>query len=460
MKILFMPIEDSARELDYKLALSTILVDEDTVVYIGQHDYLYKIRKAFKGGVYLGKNIFSYRSDGTWQNRHKDIKKRGVSVIHLDEEQAIYSGDKEEWKRRLSTRLDLTGLDSDDFLFVWGDFQKKYYENVTNVAKENIVVTGNPRFDLLSKYKKYYEDDIKEFTKKYGEYILVTTSFGWFNNILGNKDTFSNRFRADLSDMNRLREHIGTWAYYGKTFIGYVELIADLSKKYPNNTIIVRPHPSEIKEIYQTIFKGMINVRVVYYESSYPWIIGAKLLIEDGSSTAVEAYLSDTPVINYKPESLNNNYDMYLPDLVSVKCTQKEEVFSKISEISNGTSRSKIIDDELAHSLFFNLKDTHDSFSKTSDTIKKVLTKEGDGVTNNLLLWFYRLKLFLVEIIRKLLLIAHREKRKRYNINRIKFSGFLKDRVARKSNKLCQMFDKSISCNVVNDNLIILKKNK
>jgi len=458
MKILFMPIEDSSREFDYKLTLSTILMDEDTVVYIGQHDYLYKIIKAFKGGVYLGKNIFSYKSDGTWQNRHKDIKKRGMSVIHLDEEQAIYSGDEEEWKRRLSTRLDLTGLDSDDFLFVWGDFQKKYYESVTNVAKENIVVTGNPRFDLLSKYKKYYEDDIKEITKKYGEYILVTTSFGWFNNILGNKDTFSNRFRADLSDVNQLREHIGTWAYYGKTFIGYVELIADLSKKYPNNTIIVRPHPGESKEIYQTIFKSMTNVSVVYYESSYPWIIGAKLLIEDGSSTAVEAYLSDTPVINYKPESLNNKYDMYLPDLVSEKCTEVEDVFSKIGKISNATS--KIIDDELAHSLFFNLKDTHDSFSKTSDTIKKVLTKEGDGVVNNSLLWFYRLKLFLVEIIRKLLLIVNREKRKRYDINRIKFSGFLKDRVIKKSHKICQMLDKSVSCNVVNKNLIILKKNK
>ena len=54
----------------------------------------------------------------------------------------------------------------------------------------------------------------------------------------------------------------------------------------------------------------------------------------------------------------------------------------------------------------------------------------------------------------------NREKRKRYNINKIKFSGFLKDRVTRKSNKLSQMFDKSISCNIVNDNLIILKKDK
>ena len=145
--ILF-PIESISREIDYKLVLAAMCSDED-VVYIAQHDYLYYISKFMSGGTYLGKNLFAINTDGTWKSRHTKLKKRGFSIVYLDEEGAVYWGDEETWRRRLNKRINVDEIKKDDHICTWGSFQKQHYQNVTKALPDNIVVTGHPRFDLF-----------------------------------------------------------------------------------------------------------------------------------------------------------------------------------------------------------------------------------------------------------------------------------------------------------------------
>ena len=188
MNILF-PIESIARELDSKLLLAGKYVDPEKKIYIGQHDYLFHVSKCMYGGIYLGKNQFSRRSDGTWQDRHTDLKKRSFRVVHLDEEGGVYWGEEKDWESRLNTRIDVNALDKNDYIFTWGSFQKKHYQNVTKVNKDNIIVTGHPRFDLYkSKYKKFYREEIKKLQNLYGEFILLPTAFSWYNRLMKGRD--------------------------------------------------------------------------------------------------------------------------------------------------------------------------------------------------------------------------------------------------------------------------------
>ena len=46
-KIVFIPVETEARELDYKIMLATEIADEDTVCFVGQHNLLNKLVKNF-----------------------------------------------------------------------------------------------------------------------------------------------------------------------------------------------------------------------------------------------------------------------------------------------------------------------------------------------------------------------------------------------------------------------------
>ena len=61
-KIVFLPIETEARELDAKLVLASKIVSKEVTCLVGQHNALNSLVDLFKhGGTYIGKNIFSKR---------------------------------------------------------------------------------------------------------------------------------------------------------------------------------------------------------------------------------------------------------------------------------------------------------------------------------------------------------------------------------------------------------------
>ena len=57
-RIIFIPVETIARELDYKIILASKLASEDNLVFLGQHDFLDSILNHFNNGVYIGKHVF------------------------------------------------------------------------------------------------------------------------------------------------------------------------------------------------------------------------------------------------------------------------------------------------------------------------------------------------------------------------------------------------------------------
>ena len=73
-----------------------------------------------------------------------------------------------------------------------------------------------------------------------------------FNNALGTKDTFSGRF--GYKNITEL------WGYVGKTFVEFIELINAINTTYPDQTIIIRPHPSENISIYNDILDKIIGL--------------------------------------------------------------------------------------------------------------------------------------------------------------------------------------------------------
>ncbi len=107
---------------------------------------------------------------------------------------------------------------------------------------------------------------------------------------------------------------------------------------FPDLTIVVRPHPTENHEAYKKIAARCKHVQVTNDGNVVPWLLAAKVLVHNGCTTGVEAYVMRVPVITYRP-SVNDYYDngfYRLPNLLSHPCFTFKELCLTIEKIIGG----------------------------------------------------------------------------------------------------------------------------
>jgi hypothetical protein len=121
-------------------------------------------------------------------------------------------------------------------------------------------------------------------------------------------------------------------------FDEFKKLIPALAGKFPNWTIVVRPHPTENPEAYCKIAAKYRRVRVTNDGNVVPWLLTTEVLVHNGCTTGVEAYVMRVPAITYRT-SINEYYDngfYRLPNLLSYRCFNFEELRSTIEKIIAG----------------------------------------------------------------------------------------------------------------------------
>ena len=101
----------------------------------------------------------------------------------------------------------------------------------------------------------------------------------------------------------------------------FLEAIPKLARKFPDTTIIIRPHPVENKSVYDQLASRFDNLKVVQEGNVIPWIRAAAAVIHNGCTTGIEAYLSDKPALAYVPvEDVRYGYDALIPNELSFQC--------------------------------------------------------------------------------------------------------------------------------------------
>ena len=69
----------------------------------------------------------------------------------------------------------------------------------------------------------------------------------------------------------------------------FVDLIPELAAAIQPHVLVIRPHPSEDRSIWDERAKHIANVEVVLEGGVAPWIMGSSMLIHNNCTTAVEA---------------------------------------------------------------------------------------------------------------------------------------------------------------------------
>jgi surface carbohydrate biosynthesis protein len=232
-------------------------------------------------------------------------------------------------------------------LFAWGEDSAELWRQYPEMpSPKPIHVTGNPRNDLLrAEISVFYEKEVERLKESFGEFILVNTNFNHvnafskFHNLfqpVTNPDELP-QFGEAAKGMSREYAE-GLRAHKQSIFEGFQQLIPELERAFPDYTIVVRPHPTENQEVYHQIAAQCERVRVTNEGNVVPWLMAARVLIHNGCTTGVEAYVMKVPSVSYRI-AVDEAYDLgfyRLPNLVSHQCFSFKELRATLEKILSG----------------------------------------------------------------------------------------------------------------------------
>lgn len=459
---LLFPIETINRELDYRLFLAAMTVNSERRIFVGHYDALNDLILQTKGGIYVGKSIFNSQYP-TKVDNFINLKNHGYKLIHHDEEGAVYSGDEEDWKETLKKQVNAGFLCDDDYICTWGKFQADYYRSRQPACSKNILSTGHPRFDLYKpKYREFFREETNLLKEKFGDYVLFNTNLSFANHGLGLSDIFSSRWHFKPNNFQKRTEFFEHWVHKSTVFLNMLKLINRLSGEFPKIKFIIRPHPSENLSSYQTIFKDYDNVEVIHEGSVTPWILASRLLIHDGCTTAIEAFLAEKPIINYQSNP-ENKYNLFLPNNVGLSRTDENETVETVQQILDGKEHQKQKDKlhPKVHDLMENFKeDTFANLIKVIDRVEKSVREENqEFMWNEKVFKTQEQMRFSKNKVKSFIRPFFKEKQMEFNYYRNKFYGLDKKSILRKTNTIKDILNKDFEVNYYNERLLIFEQN-
>jgi surface carbohydrate biosynthesis protein len=251
-------------------------------------------------------------------------------------------------------------------LFAWGEDNADLWRGYSKLPPEiPIHATGNPRVDLLRPdMQAYYEVEADQIRKTFGDFILINTNFNHVNAFMPAQNLFrpakkegeKPQFGQAAKGMSREYAE-GFRDHKQAIFEDLQQVVPEIETAFPEHTIVVRPHPTENWDIYQEIAARCQRVRVTNEGNVVPWLMAAKVLIHNGCTTGVEAYVMRVPAISYR-STVNDYYDdgfYRLPNRLSHQCFDFGELSSTLGRIltgelgpAGGADRDALIDHFLA----------------------------------------------------------------------------------------------------------------
>jgi surface carbohydrate biosynthesis protein len=303
----------------------------DNQVILGNHTDIYELGKRLRHALYVGKNLLNV-SPTRLTECYEDFKRVQGRMIHLDEEGAIFNGDEANWKKVLSMRLDPAWIRAEDYLCTWGDFQREHYMEGSPPVAPHILVTGHPRLNLAHDYyRSLYEKEVEQLRAEHGRIILINTNFSYGNHALYPAAML--RQKNVAAENRELRNYyLDFYAYCAGKLPIFLQLAARLSDAFPEHTVVFRPHPSESLTIYQAMAAHIPRMKVETGGSLVAWLRAAEVLIHSGCTTAAEARIAGTRIINFQPFP-GQAFVQQIPDLIGERAVNCDEVVEMISSV-------------------------------------------------------------------------------------------------------------------------------
>ncbi|WP_420406234.1 surface carbohydrate biosynthesis protein [Nisaea sp.] len=345
-KRLYLPIEESARELNARLPLVFRAAARGYMVIVGDQWSMVRNLNKFMPGVVFLKGSNTVQSN--WAGHARDS---GHRVVAIDEEVTAMA----------DRRFVLQGVTSQflgrlDKFFFQGPHQHRIFLDEFPEHKDRFVVTGNPRFDLLSSsMTRSFEPDVARIRGRFGRYILVNTNFGAGNTGHGSREEFvavcERVGYAKWDDPEDRAWFEATFSFEEQNMMRFQEMVLALRDRFPGHQIILRPHPSEDHSYWHRALAGQDRVHVVFEGAATPWMLGADILIHNTCTTGTEAMVMGVPVAAFAPYT-NWVESIFLSNLVTPVFRDLGQLFKAVeAAIDDRASAVSAIKEEFGDTL-------------------------------------------------------------------------------------------------------------
>jgi surface carbohydrate biosynthesis protein len=335
---LLIPVENQVRELDARLLLACVAARRQIPSIIGPKRDVESRIASFPRSIFLSKSL------RIGKRRFFPIsRKLGHKIVAWDEEALVHLPPDIYFSRRLSA----AGMHYVSHLFAWGEDNAELWRQYPDLPDEMpIHVTGNPRGDLLRpEIRIFYQRDAEKIRKTCGDFILINTNFNHVNAFHPAQNLFQpvrepgEKPKFGQAARGMTREYAeGLKDHKQAVFRDFQQLIPALEKAFPEQTIIVRPHPTENQAIYRQIAAQCERVQVTNRGNVVPWLMATRAVIHNGCTTGVEAYFMGLPALSYRA-TVNDYYDYgfyQLPNRLSYQCFDFDELRETLGRILGG----------------------------------------------------------------------------------------------------------------------------
>lgn len=335
-KVLFIPIETAVRELSGKLLLAHHLLSKDYSIYIGHRGAINMLMKTANNSVLLSKSMLEseYENFLEFTNRDNDIVNLNVEggVLYENTESHIVNNYPDKL-------LDLVSL-----VCFWGSAVKNDFIRYKGCKwNDKLIVTGEPRFDLLKsnslKHNITTKDNAVDKVIQIEKYVLINTSFS-----VANPKVSWEKYRAycEMSyDKNMFSELCGKHEFYKEIVNEFIALISNLIKHFPDQKIVIRPHPSENSAFWGDCFKNEQNVLVDNSGGVENWISRALCVIHYDCTTGIESFLMQKPTLAFVPKK-DVRFYAWLPAEVSNVQNSVRGILDEVYKIRTGTYEHEV----------------------------------------------------------------------------------------------------------------------
>lgn len=331
MVSLYLPITSQPRELDSKLLLALCAAEHGLSPLIGYKSSLRFHVEGKAPGFYLAHNARQKAE------KLRSVRQAGHRVIVLDEEALVRQSDEIFLKKHPTGALAQV-----DHMLCWGEDDRAMWVRSDTDYAGGYSLVGNPRMDLIRPEiaSGVYAQDIASIRARFGDFVLLNTNFPTVNNLTPYGGGV--RLAAWAMDAKGQEQSDAFLKNKRALFEAELALVRPLAQAIAPLTLVIRPHPNENHAPWHEAAAGLPNVQVAFEGGIVPWLLAARAIVHNGCTTAVEAAVAGTPVINFRP--WQNEWDNPLAHAFGPDCADAAAVAVAIADLGSAAQRQSQAD--------------------------------------------------------------------------------------------------------------------
>jgi surface carbohydrate biosynthesis protein len=320
------PVEVLHREFDGKLLLALTACERGWQAFLGNQRFIRERASLFPPSVYFSKSARAKHA-----RLFRKLHKLGHEIVVLDEEALVRQTDDIYLLKHEKDALNFVKV-----LMTWGDDNKQLWLRSRQFAGKPILATGNPRIDMLRpELREFHTPEVRAIHARFGDYVLFNSNFATVNHFVAGRSRFN--LASWVPEEKKAEAESALLGHKQALFDSFRRLIPRLATAIAPVKLIIRPHPSENHEPWIEASKGLENVTVSYENNVVPWLIGARVLIHNGCTSAVEAAIAGTRVIAYRPVQ-SVAFDNALPNSLSIETFDENSLIEQVKKVLSGNS--------------------------------------------------------------------------------------------------------------------------